>query len=191
MPTTSASSPTLVWTADLYVEEVRSEAFRVLVKRHARFDADDIASEVVLKLLGRLDFFMERYPNPLVFARAVCGTTAVDFVRRDNAQRCAGARNTNPNVYGDAPRADTGLSVFETCADDRVDVAGEVVQALDERYLWAELALGIPERHLEAMRLTLVEGYKDAEAAARMGLARETVNRCKNEGVRLAQELLS
>ena len=191
MPTTLTSSTTPAWKVDLYVEAVRSEAYRALLKSHGRFDADDIASEVVLKLLGRVEFFMERYANPLVFARAVCRTTAVDFTRRDNAQRCAGARNERPNVYGDKPSADTGLSFFDVHVDRDTDIADEVVQYLDEQYLWAELALGIPERQLEIMRLTIVEGFTDAEVGRKFGKTREYVNRGKNGGLHTARELLT
>lgn len=191
MPTALISSDLPAWQVDRYLETVRDEVFRTMVKRHGRFDADDIASVVIVKLFARIDEFMERYPNPVVFAHAVCSNGAVDFFRKENAQRGAGARNKRAIVCGDAPHADTGLSFFDTHDEEGDDVADIVADALEGRYRWAEIALGIPADEWEAVRLTCVEGYSDAEAAAVVGVTRECLNRRKNAGKRRIKELLA
>ena len=191
MPTTFTSSAASAWKVDRYVEAVKSEAYRALVKTHGRFDADDIVSNVLLKLWTRIDEFMAAFPDPVVFAHAVCRNEGVDFVRRENAQRCAGARNQRPNVYGHDPDPVTGLCFFDTYDEEGDDVADLVVELLDQNYRWAEIRLGIPPREFEAMQLTCLEGYSDAEAGDIMGVTRESVNRWKNGGKRRLQEMLS
>jgi RNA polymerase sigma factor (sigma-70 family) len=191
MPTALVSSDRPKWQVDRYVAAVRDEVLRTMVKRHGRFDADDITSNVLTKLWARIDEYMEKYPDPVVFAHAVCHNEAVDFFRKENVQRCCGARNQRTTVYGDAPNEETGLSFFDAYDKEGIDVAEMVVKVLDERYRWAEIALGIPARQLEAMRLTFVEGHTDAEAAIIMDVARESVNRWKNAGKKRLLEMLA
>jgi RNA polymerase sigma factor (sigma-70 family) len=191
MTTALISSDRPAWQVDRYVEAVRDEVVRAMVKRHGRFDADDIASDIIVKLFARIDEFMERYPNPVVFARAVCGNGAVDFFRKENAQRGAGARNKRAILCGDAPQVDTGLCFFDVYDEEGADIADVVADDLERRYRWAEIALGIPADEWEAVRLTCVEGYTDAEAAAVVGVTRECLNRRKNAGKRRIKELLA
>lgn len=189
MPTTARSFPK--WQQDRYIEAVRAEAFRVALAVYGPLAADDIAQEVVAKLFGRIDEMMEKYSDPVVYARAVTRNEAVDHMRRDNAQRCAGALNQRPNVYGDKPDALTGITVFEGLDRKNPDVAEVVVDVLDADYRWAEIQLGVPARELQAFVLTCLEGHTDTEAGVIMGVARETVNRWKNSGKRRLQEMLS
>lgn len=191
MPTPTVSSSIPAWKRDVYVAEVKSEVYRAMVKRHGRFDADDIVSNVLLKLWVRIDEFMADYPDPVVFARAVCRNEGVDFIRRENSQRCAGSHNQRPNVYGDQPDPVTGLTFFDGHDVVGIDIADVVIDALEQHYRWAEIQLGIPPREFEAMRLTFLEGLTDAEAGDIMGVTRESVNRWKNNGKRRLQEILS
>lgn len=185
------SSPAPAWKRDRYIEAVKSEVLRIMVKRYGRFDADDIASNTLLKLWSRIDEFMASYPDPVVFARAVCRNQAVDFRRRENSQRGAGTHNQRPVLFGDAPHPETGECFFDT--HDRVgdDIADQVIAVLEQNYLWAEIQLGIPTHEFEAMRLTYLEGYSDAEAGHIMGVTRECLNRWKNGGKRRVQEMLA
>lgn len=191
MPTPTISSPIPAWKRDLYVEEVEKESLRLLVARHGRFDADDIVQEILLHLWVRLDEFMASYPDPVVYARAVCRNRGIDFRRRENSQRGAGTHNQRPVLWGDAPHPETGECFFDNHDPVGDDVAELVVADLERDYRWAEIQIGVPPREFEAMRLTFVEGLTDAEAGAIMGVTRESVNRWKNSGKRRLQELLS
>ena len=191
MTTPSLSSPSPSWKRDRYIDAVKSEVFRVMVKRHGRFDADDIVSNVLLKLWGRIDEFMASYPDPVVFARAVCRNEGVDFLRRENSQRGAGARHQRRIISGDAPHPETGVAFFDTHDVEGADIADLWIAALEQSYRWAQIQVGIPAREFEAMRLTFLEGHTDAEAGVIMGVTRECVNRWKNGGKRRLQGMLA
>ncbi len=188
-PTISSSIPT--WKRDRYLEAVKVEAFRIAVKNHGRLEADDIVQDVLVKLWGRLDETMTAYPDPVVYARAVCRNSGIDHLRRQKSQRGSGARGGRDVISGDAPDAATGLSYFDTRESVGDDIADEVIAALENDYRWAEIQMGVPPREFEAMRLTFLDGYTDAEAGDIMGVTRESVNRWKNNGKRRLQELLS
>lgn len=189
MPTPARSFP--MWQQDRYLAVVRDEALRVATAQYGPFAADDIAQDVVAKLFVRIAEMMEKYPDPVVYARAVTRHEGVDHLRRDNAQRCAGALNQRPNVYGDKPDELTGTTLFEGLDRHEADVADQVVDVLEADYRWAEIQLGVPARELQAFVLTCLEGHSDTEAGVIMGVTRETVNRWKNSGKRRLQEMLS
>ena len=185
--TITSSHP--VWEAENYISEVRAEATRVLSRQYAAFDVDDIASDIVLKLLERLDETMTRYPNPVVYANAVCRNQGIDFLRRQRGQRCEGARGGRKVISGDATAEGSDLCIFDILVDEGPLVDDEVLGYLGEAYLAAEIQLGIPADEWEALRLTDVLGFSDAEAAEILGIARETVNRRKNRARKLCKEM--
>ncbi|NBV74105.1 MAG: sigma-70 family RNA polymerase sigma factor [Actinobacteria bacterium] len=179
------------WEVERYIGEVMAEATRVLVRKHAAFDVDDILGEILAKLATRIADTMDRYPNPVVYAHAVCGNQAIDFVRAQNAQRGAGARNRRKVVSGDAQLEDSDSTVFDGLVAREELLEDRVLDRLETAYREAEIALGIPSDEWEALRLTDMLGYSDAQAAEILGIARETVNRRKNRARKRCQELLS
>lgn len=189
MPT--AISPFAPWQRDRYLEAVRSEAHRVATASYGPFDADDIAQEVATKLFPRLDETMAKYPDPVVYARAVARNEGIDHLRRGNAQRGAGAKGKRPVKSGDAPHPETGESFLDNYDVEGPDVADLVADDIETRYRGVEIQLGVPARELQAFVLTCVEGRTDAEAGVIMGVTRETVNRWKNNGRRRLQEMLA
>lgn len=179
------------WEVDRYVGEVMAEAHRILARTRSPFDADDIVGEVMAKLASRIDRTMDRYPNPVVYARAVCANQLIDFVRAQHVQRGEGARNRRKVISGDVQLPDSDSTIFDTVMSHDELIEDQVLDGLDEAYRQAELALGIPADQWEALRLTDMLGYSDAEAAEILGIARETVNRRKNRARKRCEELLS
>lgn len=189
--TTAPTTTHPAWVVDRYIGEVMAEATRVLVRKHTAFDVDDILGEILAKLATRIQDTMDRYPNPVVYARAVCGNQVIDFVRSQHAQRGAGARNRREVLSGDAQLEDSDSTVFDTIAAREDLLEDRVLDRLETAYREAEIALGIPADEWAALRLTDILGYSDAEAAEILGVARETVNRRKNRARQRCKELLS
>lgn len=141
--------------------------------------ASDVASEVVVKFLKNAEAIMVKYPDPIVFARAVTKTTAIDYRRKLAAQRGEGARQARRVVSGDS-HEDDQVSAFATSENAVVDFADDVANKLDAEYLLEQIALGIPADEFEALYLTEVLGLTDAEAGELVGVRRECINRRKS-----------
>jgi DNA-directed RNA polymerase specialized sigma24 family protein len=94
-------------------------------------------------------------------------------------------------VSGDAQLEDSDSTVFDGLVAREDLLEDRVLDRLETAYREAEIALGIPSDEWEALRLTDMLGYSDAEAAEILGIARETVNRRKNRARKRCQELLS
>lgn len=177
--------------ADAYTGAVRRELVRILGASRSAFDADDIASLVVVRLLERLAFFMNRYPEPGVFARAVHRNAVIDFDRTQNAQRGLGARaERGPDgtvrsrrsvISGDAPLGEEGATLFDSflSGDDPFE---RLIERLDAEVLAERMLSGIPA--VEAEALFLAEGHEmtHAEIGAATGVTRETACRRANRG---------
>lgn len=179
------SNPSSAWTASDYAVAVQEEAFRiaVLVVR-CRHSASDIAQDVAMKFLKNAESNMERYSNPVVFAHAATRTVAIDHIRRMNKQRGAGVHGKR-RIDGDFTANDeTAAAKFIDGERDHGDFADSLVDDMDDRYRLAEVELGIPADEWNALYLTVGLGYTDAEAADVLGVARETVNRRKQRGLK-------
>lgn len=172
------------WTVDAYCEAFGAEVFRLakgMLKCNDR--AGDVLGLVNLKFSQRVDFYLERYPNPVVFANAVTRRTVVDYLRRDNVQRGAGVRGKRRVVSGDATIGDSDLTLFDVEPDRFSLFENDLVGRLDAAYKAAEIRVGIPVEEWDAMSYTVGQGYNDAEAGEILGVARETVNRRKRRGL--------
>lgn len=181
---TATTTNRSTWTVDAYCDAFATEVFRVakgMLK--CVHKAGDIVGIVGEKFSLRIDFYMERYENPVVFANAVTRRTVIDYLRRENVQRGAGVHGKREVVSADAPIKGTELTAFDVEPDRFSEFEACLVSRLDDEYELAKIRLGVPTDEWDAMHLTFGCGYTDAEAGAVLGVARETVNRRKRRGL--------
>ena len=76
---------------DAYCDAVYREALRLATGRRG-LEADDVAQDVVLKVLLNPKKVMAEYPDPETFARAATKHTGYDWRRSESIQRGEGAR---------------------------------------------------------------------------------------------------
>lgn len=192
-PTPAAPATTMPTSLmlDTYVTAVQRAIVRVLARcgGHAAAAADDVAQEVALALLatpGRLAVVMQRYPDPVAYAKARAMHAFTQWERAMRADRGEGARlvarpdgSLRPAraiIAGDAPLPGGDGNHWDLVAarhdptDDLIEIlAGwpEVVRFLD--------TLDPTDR--EIVVLVIGFGYQVTEVAARLGIARETAAR--------------
>lgn len=178
-------------TADSYVEAVQRAVVRVLGRLgvHAAAAADDVAQEVALALLAnpdRLATVMQRYPDPVAYARARAAHAFAQWERAMRADRGEGARlvvradgslqAARTVIAGDAPLPGGDGRHWDLLGGDP-DPAEELVEFLAR---WPRVVAFIDTLapvDREIVVLVLGYGFQVTEVAARLGIARETAAR--------------
>lgn len=162
-----------------YVVEFSDHLRSILSRRHGYHVASEAVSRETLRVMEHVDDYMRRYPSPQVLARvASTGDRAViGMLRVDNAQRgagCKGGRTVFSLSDDTAPHIDFDVELGHLERSDRYD---------DLQMLQAMLA---PLSKRQRSLLLLVDGfgYTVTEAAARLGIARETAARDRSRAYR-------
>ncbi|MEY4174007.1 MAG: hypothetical protein RI900_1172 [Actinomycetota bacterium] len=162
-----------------YVVEFSNHLSSILSRRHGYHVVSEAVSRETLRVMERVDDYMRRYPDPRVLARVACtGSRAViGLLRVDNAQRGAGSKGAR-RVFSLSDDTAPGIDLdakwgyIERC--DRYD---------DLQMLQALLA-PLTKRQRELLLLVDGYGYTVTEAAARLGIARETAARDRSRAYR-------
>jgi RNA polymerase sigma factor (sigma-70 family) len=182
----------------------------LLSRRGGVVDIDDVVQAECLALLGKLAETVAAYPRPETYAavRARGGRAAIDYGRAESAQRGAGA----VHQFDDDGRRIRGRQIVngdgvhhDACHDHYDDRPGKrgakgtyfdvhayripdhgteyADQAVVSEQLRQALLRATPEQRTV---LVLVDGYgyTVTEAAAYLGVARETVSRLRSKAYR-------
>jgi DNA-directed RNA polymerase specialized sigma24 family protein len=137
----------------------------------ARRVSEDVVGFGTIRLLTRLDEIMARYPDPARYARANFANLALDWARREAAQRGGGAqfgRSVTSLEGAEDGSVERSLELARLLADQSVD---DVVASLvDARRLLAEVRDCIHPRDWQVVWEIAVEGAMVSEVAARRGV---------------------
>jgi len=152
-----------------YVAAFYDAVHGVLVRE--RSDALDVAGFAAERLLKhKFTAKMRQYPDPAMYGRKNARNAAIDYDRRQAADRGEGARHGRGVDYLDAIDLDwTWVMV--------AGWEGVVATAIDVRRLLATLAPTITDRELRAYWLVKVEGRTVKSVAKQRGVRRETISR--------------
>lgn len=190
-PTPTALPVLPALTVEAYLEAVQRTIVRVLARLGARAAAaaDDVAQEVVVALLartGRLALVMERYPDPVVYARARASHAFTQWERAVRADRGEGARLVvradgslrvaRTVIAGDAPLPGGDGQHWDLVAA-QPDTTDDLVDLLAAWPKAVEFIATLDPSDREIVVLVLGFGYQVTEVAARLGIARETAAR--------------
>ncbi|CAN5391791.1 hypothetical protein BH10ACT2_BH10ACT2_28890 [soil metagenome] len=180
---TDGTSP-LTPAEEVYVLAVFREVARIAARSRSAFDADDIAGEVALAVVGRPATVMASYPNPVLYARQRANHAGISFDRRERSQRGEGVRlyaatdgQLHPGrryVSSDALAAH-GLPSHVTdhgAAPDEAVTERMVIGALLQR-----CCVGVSASDLQVLWLVDGCGYTVQEVATLRGQRRETLSR--------------
>jgi RNA polymerase sigma factor (sigma-70 family) len=151
---------------------------------------DDVSQEIVAGFLADAEGIMARYGAPQRYAAARATHAAVDFLRRNSAQRGDGVRQIN-DEWGVLVPVRKVISGDASCAvepgeDDTMlwevtkvkhSFEGALVEHLDSVALVDRLLSKLNDDDLELVMLVWVDEYNVGEAAALMRIARETASR--------------
>lgn len=176
---------------DKYVVMFNTHLDRILRRQVSAYLTDETVSRETLRLCEHLDEMMRRYPDPHALARAVAtgGRPVIGTVRTENAQRGAGVKATRKVLSLDAG-SENGFDEPNHRPrghrpDPRVDWEPTAQHMPTENRLLLQ-ALLAPLKPRERAVLMLVDGYgySVTEAAARLGIARETAARDRSNAFR-------
>ena len=204
---------------DTYIHQFWHATKRVLLSsyRHSisLADAEDIASAAVIKVLPRLEDYRARYESPEVLARVMASQRKVDFDRSERVQRGEGAHLITVSEPSDPiapsefshgtasapPRRVPARSVcslealtgFDPPSQDNIDALVNRCHAEELTHSLIESLRTIHQISPRDLRLFIkVDGYglSVKQAAAELGLRRETAQRALGRVRKLAREVL-
>jgi RNA polymerase sigma factor (sigma-70 family) len=172
-------------------------------------DIKDVVQTECLALLDGLDDTMAAYPNPYHFAavRAQGGRAVIDHRRRESVQRGGGAhvydkdgnrvrgrdvldghdayRDQRFDEYDDRPgKGGLAGTYFEVYAARTPDLATQFVEEVTVNDQLRQALLRATPVQRTVLLLIDGQGYTVTEAAAELGLARETVSRQRSKAYR-------
>ena len=134
-------------------------------------DVDDIISFATLTLVEKIAKVMAVYPDPTAYAGKQFSSVAVDFRRRQMAQRGEGARGERRVVSANDEQIRSQLEGIEQGSEDRI------AEQMDNKQRINEVMEILPIDQQRMFYLRGVHGLTDTEIAKIMGKRRETVNR--------------
>jgi RNA polymerase sigma factor (sigma-70 family) len=158
-------------TRENYIADVYA-ALRVNLRRSVSPDTvDEVLQQEALRLMESLDSVMRRYPQPEAYAhvRGSGRRALIDHLRKEAVQRGAGARNTRIVLDID--------SEYGSPASAGPDLAEEFVEADASARLLAQALVKVPARDAALLWRVKAEGVTVVEAAAEVGIVRETASR--------------
>ena len=188
MTTNLDATCSLTSAEEAYVLAVFREVARIAARSRHAFDADDIAGEVALTLVGRPTKVMASYPDPVHYARQRARHAGISFDRRERSQRGEGARLyigadgqlqparrylSTDAVSGDGPlshRADQG-TLPDIEVTERMVVGALLQRCCD----------GLSPSDVQVAWLIDGCGYTVQQVAAMRGQRRETLSRRLNK----------
>lgn len=197
-PTEANATATPLTPAQLrYVEAVHARLCKIfgykIAKAHLRgHQPSDIANFTIQKVIRNVTKFMATYPTPDHCANAVATNSFHDYCRRENAQRGHGARATR-TVIGDEPVTNgetDAVTVLERHPGNVVDPE-EWVERDYHQGILGEIREQMSDLAWEGLILTVFHGLTQEEAAERLGVGREHLNREINKGKKIARQMLN
>lgn len=170
-----------------YAEQLLRTATRRLNAKRRGADADDIASEIVLKFLATPEVLMAQYPDPQDYLRLCLANACIAHDRKQRAQRSEGVRlrdngdgtksASRPWISGDATFGDSDHTLFSTAHCPTVPFEDRVAERIDAHRDFQKCCAGVPAGLVdEAMA---VHGHERQINQVAKGLRqrRETVSR--------------
>ena len=147
-------------------------------------DVDDIISFATLTLVEKIAKVMAVYPDPTAYAGKQFSSVAVDFRRRQMAQRGEGARGERRVVSANDDEIRSQLEGIEHGSEDRI------AEQMDNKQRIKEVMEILPT---EQQRIVYLhgEGLNVTEIAKIMGKSRETVSRALSAARRNANKTFS
>ena len=145
-------------------------------------DVDDIISFATLTLMEKIAKVMAVYPDPTAYAGKQFSSVAVDFRRRQMAQRGEGARGERRVVSANDDEIRSQLEGIEHGSEDRI------AEQMDNKQRINEVMEILPIDQQRMFYLRGVHGLTDTEIAKIMGKCRETVNRVLSAACRNANK---
>lgn len=140
---------------------------------------DDTVSRETLRVLERASRFMQAYPDPHVLARVVAsgGRAVIALGRAENVQRGAGSMGRRA-VFS----IDYGIEQWEA---DPADLRqANALSQVEDRMTLQALMAPLSKRQRTLLLLVDGYGYTVTEAAAELGIARETAARERTRAYR-------
>lgn len=135
---------------------------------------DELRSDIGWRLATDIERIMLNYPNPDVWVAAILPNLRIDVVRRNNAQRGSGARNTRRVGELD----EVAINEFEmregytAPADSRVGDVSHPMELIPQATL---ARLG--QKQASLFRMREIEGFTTAEAAESVGTTPNNASR--------------
>ena len=147
-------------------------------------DVDDIISFATLTLVEKIAKVMAIYPDPTAYAGKQFSSVAIDFRRRQMAQRGEGARGERRVVSANDDEIRSQLEGIEHGSEDRI------AEQMDNKQRIKEVMEILPT---EQQRIVYLhgEGLNVTEIAKIMGKSRETVSRALSAARRNANKTFS
>ena len=146
-------------------------------------DVDDIISFATLTLVEKIAKVMAVYPDPTAYAGKQFSSVAVDFRRRQMAQRGEGARGERRVVSANDDEIRSQLEGTEQGSEDRI------AEQMDNKKRINEVMeiLSVEQQRIVNLH---GEGFNVTEIAKIMGKSRETVSRALSTARRNANKAL-
>ena len=146
-------------------------------------DVDDIISFATVTLMEKIAKVMAVYPDPTAYAGKQFSSVAVDFRRRQMAQRGEGARGERRVISANDDEIRSQLEGIEHGSEDRIAEQMDNKQRIDE----VMEILPIDQQRIVNLH---GEGFNVTEIAKIMGKSRETVSRALSTARRNANKAL-
>jgi len=173
--------------SDAYVTAVHGETVRLITRKFGSDAPQDVAQDVVLTLMGKVQVVMAKYPDPVVYARVAFTHACVQTHRRNRVQRGEGSRlyrapdgSTAPGrrvVSGDEHLGDSDRSLFDSIIERSAPVDDVVCNRLDDRHRLEEVFAHASPADRRAYFMVRGLGYPVAQVAQTIGVRRETLQR--------------
>jgi DNA-directed RNA polymerase specialized sigma24 family protein len=167
------------------------EVARIASRSRRAFDADDIAGDVALAVVGRPEAVMARYPDPVIYARQRARHAGISFDRRERSQRGEGVRlhvgddgQLQPGrryLSADATMPDGGEGPLHIVIDRNPLPEVEVTERMVTGALLQRCSEGLSPEQFHEVWLVDGCGYTVQEVAVMRGQRRETLSRRLSE----------
>lgn len=135
---------------------------------------DELRSDIGWRLTTDIERIMLKYPIPAVWVAAILPNLRIDVVRRNNAQRGSGARNTRRVGELD----EVAINEFElregytAAADSRIGDVSHPMQLISQATLGR-----LGQKQAELFRMRELDGFTTAEAADAVGTTANNASR--------------
>lgn len=182
-------------TEQQYIIAVHTRLRRVLSQRaranNLGINPDEVANRCIEKLQLRLDHYMGKYPDPVYCANALARSAFEDYWRDEAIQSCQGARKTRRWERGDAELFHDdpdGGTLFDNQPMSILEPDSFIDTDLFLEFI-SDLRVEVGSRTWDAFMLIFRDGRTQSDAAALVGVSRETLNRNLSAMRTTAEEL--
>jgi hypothetical protein len=182
-------------TEQQYIIAVHTRLRRALSQRaranNLGINPDEVANRCIEKLQLRLDHYMGKYPDPVYCANALARLAFEDYWRDEAIQSCQGARKTRRWERGDADLFhddSDGGTLFDNQPMSILEPDSFIDTDLFLEFI-SDLRVEVGSRTWDAFMLIFRDGRTQSDAAALVGVSRETLNRNLSAMRTTAEEL--